>query len=83
MKTKTHNVAQFQINSRFTLSLSDFGNDGFFEAALIDDDETKVHILDHPTVVTIVGLETVIKLARKKANEILKAEALKDVEFIN
>ena len=82
MKTKTHDVAQFQINSRFTLSLADFNNDGFFEAALIDEDEPKIHILEHPTVFTITGLETVIKLAREKANEILKAEALKNVEFI-
>ena len=88
---KNQNVAQFRINERFTLSLSDLGEDhGGFESMLIDFDSRDENALERDgkfvnfinlndnvfRVWDIDDLETVIKDAKAKANEIVKEEVL-------
>ena len=97
---KNQNVAQFRINERFTLSLSDLGEDhGGFESMLIDFDSKDTCALERDgkfvnfinlndnvfKVWDIDDLETVIKDAKAKANEIVKEEVLEDNKelFIN
>lgn len=89
---KTQNVAQFKINDRFTLSLSDLGKDNGFEAMLIDDnsksdvalerDGKKIDFIELNDKVFMVWnieqLETVIKEAKQKANRIIKKELIKE-----
>lgn len=90
---KNQNVAQFRINERFTLSLSDLGEDhGGFESMLIDFDSRDEHALERDgksvnfinlndnvfRVWSVDDLETVIKDAKAKANEIVKEEVLQD-----
>jgi len=88
---KNQNVAQFRINERFTLSLSDCGQDRGFEAMLIDFDSKSsdakhvgddgkfvrfIDIGDGFRVWDIDGLQSAIKDAKAKANKIVKEEVL-------
>jgi len=89
---KTQNVAQFKINDRFTLSLSDLGQDNGFEPMLIDDNSKSDIALERDgkniefielndkvfKVWNIEHLETVIKEAKQKANKIIKKELIKE-----
>jgi hypothetical protein len=82
------NVAQFTINKRFKLSLSDLGETNGFEAMLIDNEpkeefEQFTELNDGGTiwrVWNIDQLSTVIKQAKRKANAIIKKEVLKSNE---
>ena len=91
---KNQNVAQFRINERFTLSLSDLGDDhGGFEAMLIDFDSKSSdvrHVSDDGKFVQFIdigdgfrvwdidGLQSAIKDAKAKANKSVKEEVLQD-----
>jgi len=90
---KNQNVAQFRINERFTLSLSDCGQDRGFEAMLIDFDSKSSdarHVSDDGKFVQFInvgdgfrvwdidGLQSAIKDAKAKANKIVKEEVLQD-----
>ena len=93
---KNKNVAQFRIDDRFTLSLSDVFTDGLkFEAVLIDNDSKKtscVHVsdetgknvdfIDLPEVWDFRDLKNVMSRAVEEANEIIKNEALQNANFI-
>lgn len=75
MKTEQdNNIAQFQINSRFTLSLSDWFTSGNgYEAALIDNkpNENALSIIElnnNMRVLSIEDLQLVIDEATEKAN---------------
>ena len=81
------NVAQFTINERFKLSLSELGDTSGFEAMLIDNEPTEE--FEQFTelngdgiwrVWNIDQLSTVIKQAKRKANAIIKKELLKSNE---
>lgn len=78
------NVAQFTINERFKLSLSDLGEAKGFEAMLIDNEPTEkfgqfteLNGDGIWRVRNIEQLSTVIKQAKRKANAIIKKELLK------
>lgn len=78
------NVAQFKINERFTLSLSDLGKDNGFEPMLIDNQNKGEFdkFIDLTGVAWRVSsvdtLQNVIKEAKKKANRIIKKELIKE-----
>ena len=78
------NVAQFTINERFKLSLSDLGEAGGFEAMLIDNEPKeefgKFTELNGDGIWRVWNtdqLSTVIERAKRKANAIIKKELLK------
>jgi hypothetical protein len=90
---KNQNVAQFRLSERFTLSLSDLGEDhGGFEPMLIDFDSRDKNALERDgkfvnfinlnnnvfRVWSVDDLETVIKDAKVIANEIVREEVLQD-----
>lgn len=90
---KTQNVAQFKINDRFTLSLSDLGQDSGFEPMLIDnnsksdialerEDGKKIDFIELNDKVfkvwNIEDLGAAIKEAKQKANKIIKKELIKE-----
>ena len=84
---KNNNVAQFKIDERFTLSLSDvFTNGQKFEAVLIDNDseetEERVEFIDLPEVWDFRDLKRVMAQAIEEANKIIETEALKKAMFI-
>ncbi len=87
------NVAQFKINDRFKLSLSDLGKDNQgFEPMLIDTKSNNElaslqndgsRLMFHPlkgtawSVWNVTDLEIIIKEAKLKANKIIKKELIK------
>lgn len=81
---KTQNVAQFSINERFTLSLSDLGKADGFEAMLIDNehrgDFNKFIELNSSVwrVRTVDSLQEIIDEAKRTSNKIIKDDLLED-----
>lgn len=76
------NVAQFTINERFTLSLSDLGKERGFEPMLIDHQakegwDTHIELRDSfHKVFTVDALQFIIEEAKDVANKRIKKELL-------
>ena len=86
MRNKS-NVAQFKIDDRFTLSLSDvFTNGQKFEAVLIDNDsdetEERVEFIDLPEVWDFRDLKKTMRIAVDRINDIIAQEVLENTEFL-